>query len=181
MAHFRTSLIKPEVKKELLRSLYSYLLSSHYLGIDVATHTVRVIVQIELHASPIVRYRSIPFSYQAYRDQKQDLSYKRRCANSPHVASKSVCTIAEMDTRQEAVSSEAKEDQSKDSTMVGAYPNGYSNESEYYLVQQHRIFRAYLHDMVRIDNEKTFEASSKLSLHEVNFRRSIEVRMIHSF
>ena len=63
MAHFRTSLIKPEVKKELLRSLYSYLLSSHYLGIDVATHTVRVIVQIELHASPIVRYRSIPLSY----------------------------------------------------------------------------------------------------------------------
>ena len=61
--------------------------------------------------------------------------------------------------------------------MVGLPHEGYSNEIDYYLIHQHRIFRAYIHELEKVDTLQCFEAASRLSLHTTNFKKSIEVSL----
>lgn len=60
--------------------------------------------------------------------------------------------------------------------MVGILDDGFTNQINYYLKTQHVIFRAHIQEMTKTNNVGCLNANSKLTLHAVNYQRSIKVK-----
>ena len=59
--------------------------------------------------------------------------------------------------------------------MAGFIKEGFTNQLEYYMVTQHLIFRAHLHDSAKTNTKGCYDASSKMSLYVADYQRSLRV------